>query len=153
MPSVNKQQSRIRVAKEFKKNHSREKLQYLIQGLQINTSGQVLADSIGVSRERIRQWKDIFGDEIFVFTPKKVTLKALDGVDVKNITTNNFIKKYNFKTFKQFISALVNHQSGELWAKKLKITRERVRQFKNKFGTSSRTYSVYPEIIAEMRKK
>ena len=40
MPSVNKQQSRIRMAKEFKKNYGKEKFQYLLQQLQVGLSGR-----------------------------------------------------------------------------------------------------------------
>jgi len=153
MPSVNKQQSRIRVAKEFKKNHSKEKLQYLLQGLQAGLSGQTLADSLGVSRERIRQWKNIFGDEVFVFAPKKMIEDAQTGKKVTNKTVNNFVKNRGKDTLKKFISDLVNRRSGEKIATQMSVSRERVRQWKKEFGTTYRVYNIHPEVIAQMNRK
>lgn len=153
MPSVNKQQSRIRVAKEFKKNHSKEKLQYLLQGLQAGLSGQTLADSLGVSRERVRQWKNTFGDEIYVFNPKKLVVQAQSGKKVADRTINNFINTRGLPAFKKFISDLVNRRSGEKIAQQLGVSRQRVRQLKTKFGTTYRVYNIHPEVIAQMNRK
>ena len=39
----------------------------LLEALAAAESGQILADEFGVSRERIRQWKNTFGTVITVY--------------------------------------------------------------------------------------
>lgn len=153
MPSVNKQQSRIRMAKEFKKNYGKEKFQYLLQQLQVGLSGQAIADSLGVSRERVRQWKDAFGDEVFVFIPKKMVIDAQGGKKVGNKTIDNFVKNRGTDGLKKFVSSLVNRRSGQAIAQQMGVSRERVRQWKKAFGQTQRAYTIYPEVIAQMNRK
>ena len=38
-----------------------DKLEWFIEQINIGTSGQVIANEFGVSRERVRQWKNSFG--------------------------------------------------------------------------------------------
>ena len=38
-----------------------EKLEWFLDQINIGTSGQKIADELGVSRERVRQWKNSFG--------------------------------------------------------------------------------------------
>ena len=50
--------------RNFIRNYGTEKLEWLIEQLNIGTSGQVIADELGVSRERVRQWKNAFGQTV-----------------------------------------------------------------------------------------
>lgn len=53
--------SRQRVAGNFIANHGRDGLRRLLILFQQGVSGQVIADEFGVSRERVRQWRNAFG--------------------------------------------------------------------------------------------
>jgi len=59
--------SRERVARNFIKSYGRTKFRRLLEALGTAESGQTLADEFGVSRERIRQWKNTFGTVITVY--------------------------------------------------------------------------------------
>ena len=59
--------SRERVARNFIKSYGRSKFRRLLQALGEGESGQVIADEIGVSRERVRQWKNAFGTVITLY--------------------------------------------------------------------------------------
>lgn len=59
--------SRERVARNFIKSYGRTKFRRLLEALGSAESGQTLADEFGVSRERIRQWKNTFGTVITVY--------------------------------------------------------------------------------------
>ena len=47
--------------KNFIKNYGVDKLEWLLEQFNLGTSGQVIADELDVSRERVRQWKNAFG--------------------------------------------------------------------------------------------
>ena len=57
--------SRERVARNFVKRYGQDRFRQLIRQLESGESGQTIADEFGVSRERVRQWKNAFGS---VFT-------------------------------------------------------------------------------------
>lgn len=59
--------SRERVARNFVKSYGRTRFRRLLEALANSESGQTLADEFGVSRERIRQWKNTFGTVITVY--------------------------------------------------------------------------------------
>ncbi len=59
--------SRERVARNFIKSYGRSKFRRLLQALGEGESGQVIADEFGVSRERVRQWKNAFGTVITLY--------------------------------------------------------------------------------------
>jgi DNA-directed RNA polymerase sigma subunit (sigma70/sigma32) len=48
-----------KVARNILRSHGRTKLRRLIEGLQAQESGQAIADDLEVSRERVRQWKNV----------------------------------------------------------------------------------------------
>lgn len=52
--------NRERIARNFVKRYGRERLERLIELLHEEVSGQAIADELGVSRERVRQWKNTF---------------------------------------------------------------------------------------------
>jgi ABC-type siderophore export system fused ATPase/permease subunit len=59
--------SRERVARNFIKAYGRAKFRRLLEALANSESGQIVADEFGVSRERVRQWKNTFGTVITVY--------------------------------------------------------------------------------------
>ena len=56
--------SRERVARNFIKSYGRVRFRKLLESLADGESGQRIADECGVSRERVRQWKNTFGEVI-----------------------------------------------------------------------------------------
>ena len=59
--------SRERVARNFIRRYGRVKFRRLLDALGRSESGQVIADEFGVSRERVRQWKNAFGTVITMY--------------------------------------------------------------------------------------
>ncbi len=57
----------------------------------------------------------------------------------------NFIKRYGMARFRETISAFGENRSGAEVAKKLGVSRERVRQWRNIFGVTITTFRLYPE--------
>lgn len=59
--------SRERVARNFVKRYGREAFRQLLQQLSSGESGQAIAESFDVSRERVRQWKNTFGTVVTLY--------------------------------------------------------------------------------------
>ena len=59
--------SRERVARNFIKTYGRRRFRRLLEALAANESGQAIANEFGVSRERVRQWKNTFGTVITLY--------------------------------------------------------------------------------------
>jgi len=59
--------NRQRVARNFIKRYGRSKYRKLLQSFENNDNGQELADELNVSRERIRQWKNTFGEVVTTY--------------------------------------------------------------------------------------
>ena len=59
--------SRERVARNFIRTYGRRRFRRLIEALAANESGQAIANEFGVSRERVRQWKNTFGTVITLY--------------------------------------------------------------------------------------
>jgi hypothetical protein len=59
--------SRERVARNFIKTYGRSRLRRLVEALAAAESGQAIAEEFGVSRERVRQWKNAFGTVIKLY--------------------------------------------------------------------------------------
>jgi len=55
---------REKVARNFIKTYGRVKFRRLLNAIAAGESGQAIADEFGVSRERVRQWKNTFGEVI-----------------------------------------------------------------------------------------
>ena len=62
--AVASSKSRERVARNFIKSYGRQRFRRLLDALARAESGQAIADEFGVSRERVRQWKNTFGEVI-----------------------------------------------------------------------------------------
>ena len=58
----------------------------------------------------------------------------------------NFIKTYGRARFRRLLDALANAESGQAVADEFGVSRERVRQWKNTFGTVITMYQVHPEV-------
>ena len=58
----------------------------------------------------------------------------------------NFINQYGKAKFKRFIKLLKEGASGEQIAEEYGVSRERVRQWKNAFGSVVQSYDVNPDI-------
>ncbi len=56
--------TRQRVARNFIRTYGRTRFRRLLDALAAGESGQAIADEFGVSRERVRQWKNTFGEVI-----------------------------------------------------------------------------------------
>ena len=61
--------------------HGGAGLRRLVEGFRANESGRVLGDDLGVTRERVRQWKEILGREVRTYLVDPVAEKALHGED------------------------------------------------------------------------
>jgi hypothetical protein len=59
--------SRERVIENFVARYGAERLAWLLDAFARGESGQVIADALGVSRERVRTWRDAFGTAITVY--------------------------------------------------------------------------------------
>ncbi len=68
--------------------------------------------------------------------------RASDPVRV----AQNLIAKLGKPKFRRFLKLLGENVSGERIAKEFGVSRERVRQWKNAFGSVIQTYSVSPQI-------
>ncbi len=59
--AVKSAKSRERVARNFIKSYGSVSFRRLLESLAAGESGQTIANEFGVSRERVRQWKNTFG--------------------------------------------------------------------------------------------
>ena len=59
--------NRERVARNFIRTYGRTRFRRLIEALAAGESGQTIANEFGVSRERVRQWKNTFGSVITLY--------------------------------------------------------------------------------------
>jgi hypothetical protein len=68
--------------------------------------------------------------------------RASDPVRV----AQNFIARLGKPKFRRFLKLLADNVSGEQIAREFGVSRERVRQWKNSFGSVVQTYAVSPQI-------
>jgi len=60
----------------------------------------------------------------------------------------NFVKRYGQDRFDRLIELLRSGESGQAIADEFSVSRERVRQWKNTFGTVLTLYQVHPDVEA-----
>lgn len=60
----------------------------------------------------------------------------------------NFVKRYGAARFRRLLAALTSGESGQVIADEFEVSRERVRQWKNTFGSVLTLYQVHPEVQA-----
>ena len=70
--------SRERMARNFVKRYGAEQFDQLMTLLSEGASGQMIADTFEVSRERVRQWKNAFGQIITLYQVYPEVQKVLD---------------------------------------------------------------------------
>jgi len=61
----------------FINKYGKERFRWFLNAIATGVSGQVIADEFNVSRERVRQWKDTFGDTVTVYQLKPEVKEAL----------------------------------------------------------------------------
>ena len=68
MKGVNKRRVTVETTVEnFISKYGVDRLRELVRMLSDGTSGQKIADHLNVSRERVRQWKNLFGDVMIYY--------------------------------------------------------------------------------------
>lgn len=60
----------------------------------------------------------------------------------------NFVERYGRERLAELVGAIGQGQSGQAIADAFSVSRERVRQWKNTFGTVVTLYQVHPEVQA-----
>ena len=60
----------------------------------------------------------------------------------------NFVERYGAARFRELLDALASGASGQAIAESFDVSRERVRQWKNTFGTVVTLYQVHPEVLS-----
>lgn len=66
-----------KVARNFIKRYGLSKFRGFITGLEEQRSGQELAQELGVSRQRINQWKSAFGSSVTLYLPTREVKRLL----------------------------------------------------------------------------
>ncbi len=67
-----------KAARNFIRSRGKATFRLLVELLKEGRSGQEIGNRIGVSRERVRQWRDLFGQTITLYQPYPETLKSLN---------------------------------------------------------------------------
>jgi transposase-like protein len=70
---------RERVARNFIKRYGMTRFREMIAAFGENRSGQQIAQMLGVSRERVRQWRNTFGETITTYRLYPETVSLLGG--------------------------------------------------------------------------
>lgn len=65
----------------------------------------------------------------------------------------NFVKSYGRTRFRRLLEALARSESGQTLADEFSVSRERIRQWKNTFGTVITVYQVHPEVERLLRER
>lgn len=65
----------------------------------------------------------------------------------------NFVDRYGVDGLERLLDALADGLSGQLIADEFRVSRERVRQWKNAFGHSVTLYQVHPEVRRVLREE
>lgn len=71
--------SRERVARNFVERYGPDRLERLLEALSDGESGQAIADEFSVSRERVRQWKNTFGQVLTLYQVHPEVQRILDA--------------------------------------------------------------------------
>ncbi|MEZ4236092.1 MAG: hypothetical protein R3F59_08005 [Myxococcota bacterium] len=75
---ANARAARARIARNFVDRYGAERLRELLDLLSAGESGQVIATSFDVSRERVRQWKNAFGTVVTLYQVHPEVQSVLD---------------------------------------------------------------------------
>lgn len=58
----------------------------------------------------------------------------------------NFVNRYGSERFRRLLDLLADGDSGQAIAEEFDVSRERVRQWKNTFGSVLTLYQVHPDV-------
>jgi len=67
MPNDSASDTRITVVRNLLEKYGRQRVLRLLSLFGKNKSGQVIADEFGVSRERVRQWRNLLGRTVMTY--------------------------------------------------------------------------------------
>jgi hypothetical protein len=79
-PMTGTMRVRERMARNFIKNRGRAAFRTLLSLLEKQESGQVIGDMLGVSRERVRQWRNAFGETVTLYRVYPEVQRCLPGL-------------------------------------------------------------------------
>lgn len=65
-----------RILQNFLAKYGQKSLNALLMDFERGVSGQVTADRMGVSRERVRQWRDAMGVTVTMYQPNPDVAKV-----------------------------------------------------------------------------
>lgn len=74
-----KSKKRERMLRNFEKKYGRAQLIGLLNALANNESGEDIAKDFGVSRERVRQWKNVFGEMVTTYRVHPAVVRYIKG--------------------------------------------------------------------------
>ena len=76
------------------------------------------------------------------------------GLDKKSRRkiTRDFIALYGSARLRALLKDLSKGESGQMLAEEFRVSRERIRQWKETFGKLHFTYKIFPEVIDELNK-
>jgi len=139
------------MVRNFFINYGKKQFQSLLEDFQNHRSNQEIANDLGVTRSRVKQWKDAFGEKEEVYIPFAQTVGVIEGtISIKDKKVkreiSNMVKLREISGFSDFVSRLVRCQSGEVIAKAFKLSRQRVNDLKHKFGQTKTTFTVHPDV-------
>jgi DNA-directed RNA polymerase sigma subunit (sigma70/sigma32) len=77
------QRRRTRIARNITERHGEGGLHRLLDGLRAGESGQSIADDLGVTRERVRQWKLALGKEVRTYLIHPEVINILGAEEEK----------------------------------------------------------------------
>jgi len=81
-----------KATRNFIKTYGKVQFKWLLNALANGENGQKIADEMGVSRERVRQWKNLFGSMVTMYRIHPDVLKVIK-VDESNTLSDNFGRK------------------------------------------------------------
>jgi len=76
-----------RVVSNFINRYGAENLEMMLDGFQAGRSYQSIADELGVTKERVRQWRNLMGRTITVYLPDPELIQMLEGLSRKQATS------------------------------------------------------------------
>ena len=71
--------SRQRMVDNFIERYGADRLRAMLDSLADGESGQRIAEELNVSRERVRQWKNAFGQTVTLYQVHPDVARALRG--------------------------------------------------------------------------
>ena len=139
-----------RITREFIAKYGAQELRRLLARFSDRNSGTSIANDFHMSRERVRQLKNIFGESKATYVPIPKLSKILDAK--RERVEQNFIRTYGQERFLTLIERLSNGDSVQSIADDFDVSRERVHQWRDTFGEVVVTYEIAPVVLEELRK-